>query len=350
MDGNNRRNADVLAVLRNRPRRVAAALILVILASIGPAMGTGASAAAAPVVVSDSSADRSRTFADDDSGNIFSIAFLTTVPGEDRRIHGVIVATVGSIDDDIMLASVTLKCWGPGESEPTSAFDYPHVLNQQRNVLRNETSTMSLRWTYRAATPGTHRCVIFFDTVRPRPTSGVDPLDQAVLVDNGSSLSATGPLPVGTDQVRVASSATEVLWSSNPAQNIMNRVWTAPSTVTQIAVNGDFMVTSCTSLADSCPNEAIDRDGGMVRAILYVKQYNTAGDGYCQVTSATPGGGSDQFVSRDRHHETLRTGVSVPVSTAPDCSRNFRIYVALSWVSGSGIKIHSYAAVSAVLW
>lgn len=336
----------IATYLRHAPALVVALLLACLAIGWWPAP-----ASAAPVVVSDSSADRSRTFHDRESGNIFSIQFETTKPNDDRRIHGVIVATLGNIDDDIMLASVTLKCWGPGESEPTRASDYAHVLNQQRNVLRNESSRMSLRWTYRAVTPGTHRCVVNFYTMRPRPVDGANPDAQKILVDNGSSISATSSLPEGTNQERIPTGGTVFLTSSYPAKNVMNRVWQVPAGVDHFAVNGDFMVTSCTYYgADGCDEADQDRNGGTVKAILYVKQYNTAGTGYCNVTSATPSGGANQFISRDRHHETLRTGVSVQVSTAPDCSRNFRIYVALSWVSGAAIKVHSYSAVSAAVW
>ncbi|MGD7707261.1 hypothetical protein [Microlunatus sp. Y2014] len=310
-------------------------------------------AEAAPVVVSDSTADRSRTFRDRERGNVFSVQFQTTKPNEDRRVHGVIVATLGQIDDDIMLAMVTLKCWGPGQTEPTKDDynQYENVFSQQRNVLRGESSRMSLRWTYRAVTPGTHHCVVNFYTMRPRPVDGVDPADQKILVDNGSLVSVTSPLPTGTNQVRIPQGGTEFLTADRPAKNFMNRVWQAPAGVDQIAVNGDFMVTSCTYyLADGCEEKDQYRAGGTVKAVLYVKQYNTAGTGYCNVTTDTPDGGANQFISRDRHHQTLRTGVLVPVSTAPDCSRNFRIYVALTWVSGAAIKVHSYSAVSAAIW
>lgn len=303
------------------------------------------------IVASDSSADRSRTFTDDESGDIFSIKFTTSSANEPHRIYGKIVGTVpATIDDDIMLASVTIRCWGPNEEKPTSARDYDHVLNQQRNVRRGETSTLSLRWTYVAAEPGTHQCVLFFDTVRPRPTPGADPNDQRIIVDNGSYLRATEVLHPAQQQSRIPQfSDTVVLSSSNPAKNVMNRTWQAPSDVTKFAVNADLMMTSCTSTSDGCSSDDVDINGGTVNTMLVVEQFQADGTGYCVVHKLPTADGKDHFISRDRHHQTVRNAGSFTVSTDADCSRKFRVYLALSWDSGAGIKLHDYSGVSAIV-
>lgn len=303
------------------------------------------------IIASDSTADRSRTFVDDEAGDIFSISFETSKPNQPHRIHGKIVATVpATIDDDIMLASTTIRCWGPNDEKPTSPRDYDHVLNQQRNVLRGETSTLSLRWTYVAKDPGTQRCVLYFDTVRPRPTDGADPNNQKIVVDNGSYIRATDVLHPAQEQSRIPEfDDTVVLSPSSPTTNVLDRTWRAPAGVENFAVNADLMMTSCTSTVDQCADDEIDRDGGTVNTRLVVGQLASDGNGYCAVHELPTANGADHFISGDRHHQTIRNGDAITVRTDPDCGREFRVYLALEWKSGAGIKLHDYSGVSAII-
>src|SRR5690625_1845734 len=275
------------------PRLIRAALALVLAVAAFPVV-TAAPAASYEIVDSDMTADRSRTFADDESGDLFSISFTTGTAYEPRRIYARVVGTVpASVDDDIMLSSATVKCWGPGETKPpVDTRDRTHQLNMQRNVLRGETANLSLRWTYVAATPGRHHCVLHFDTVRPRPVLGADPREQVIIADNGSYLRATSTLHPGHDSQRIAPvrhrggvpispADFTILRESDPNANLLMRTWTAPPGVDRFAVNADVMMTSCTHEEGTpgqddyggCLISDVNRNGGTVNTNLVVGQF-----------------------------------------------------------------------------
>src|SRR5690625_7635653 len=100
------------------PRLIRAALALVLAAAAFP-VATAAPAASYEIVDSGMTADRSRTFAGDESGDLFSISFTTGTAYEPRRIYARVLGTVpASVDDVIISSSATVKCWGPGATSP----------------------------------------------------------------------------------------------------------------------------------------------------------------------------------------------------------------------------------------
>lgn len=335
-------------VPRSTRRRTIASALASLAGVLGLVLGVPTTAHAY-VDIATASLPAPVTLKDGATIDLLSIAFTTTASDEPHRIYPKLVSRVPtSAAGAMMLAYVKVKCWGPGESEPGAHTDYSRVFVQQRNVLRGETSTLSLRWTYIAHTPGTHRCEMQVHTIYPRDPGSSS--SNVLVAETGTDLRATSTLHPAQQQLRIPLGSGEVLSSSNVSKNFMNRTWTAPSDISEFAVNADVMVTSCTSLGDDPGCEGhVNRDGGIVNTMLVVEQYATSMTSYCRVFKLPTSSGMNTGVSRDRHHETIRNAGSFTVSTDPACSRTFRIYLNAKWVSGAGIVMHDYSAVSAVV-
>jgi hypothetical protein len=309
--------------------------------------------------VRDTSANRSRIFNafEDDSGTIFEIFFTTTTPNEQRRIRGLLKMVMPSTASDVMLVSRhTISC-APATSTATD-----NQIFGVQNVLRGKSIRMNPRYIFTAAEPGDHHCWMKISTGRPRPI-GTKPTSNILKVDWGSYLEATTAIHASSAQ-GFAPEEPSPVFGGGKAYDAAPLNWTAPADVSTISVSGDAYLTTCTSVRGSLDpilDPGIDPVTGLhlctqlkaggttVNTRLVVGQRNTAGTGYCRLTYFPSASGRQTLITKDVHHVVLFQSGNVAVSTAPDCSRNFKLKVMVKHVSGADLIVHQQGTITAVI-
>ena len=307
----------------------------------------------------DTSANRSRTFNafENDIGTIFEIFFTTTTPNEQRRIRGLLKMVMPSTASDVMLVSRhTIFCAPAG----STAID--NQIFGVRNVLRGGSIRMTPRYIFTAAEPGDYHCWMGISTGRPRPTT-TNQTSNILRVDWGSYLEATTAIHSSSAQ-GFAPKEPSPVFGDGKAYDAAVLNWTAPADVSTIAVSGDAYITTCTSIPGSLDPlldpvvdpvtgqhlcTEINKAGTTVNTRLVVGQRNTAGTGYCQLTYSPSASGRRTLITKDVHHVVLFQSAAVTISTAPDCSRDFKIKVYVKHVSGADLIVHKQGTITAVI-
>ena len=307
----------------------------------------------------DASANRSRIFHafEDDSGTIFEIFFTTTTPNEQRRIRGLLKMVMPSTASDVMLVSRHTVYCAPAASTATD-----NRIFGVQNVLRGRSIRMIPRYIFTAAEPGDYHCWMGISTGRPRPTS-TNQTSNILRVDWGSYLEATTAIHPSSAQ-GFAPKEPSPVFGGGESYDAAVLTWTAPADVSTIAVSGDAYLTTCTSVGGSLDPfldpvidpvtglhlcTAIKTGGTVVNTRLVVGQRNTAGTGYCQLTYFPSPSGRQTLITKDVHHVVLFQSGNVPISTASDCSRDFKIKVLVKHVSGADVIVHKQGTITAVI-
>jgi hypothetical protein len=119
---------------------------------------------------------------------------------------------------------------------------------------------------------------------------------------------------------------------------------TAPAGATTIRLAGDIKLTTCTVVNGSrengspnlCAANRVNRAGTRIRVTLVGQQRNTRG-GYCQTRAV-----STRLVHINRyvHHATVTQIGTFPISRAPGCTRNVRVKLYISVLSGADVVVH----------
>jgi hypothetical protein len=307
----------------------------------------------------DTSADRSRIFKayEDDAGTIFEIFFTTTTPNEQRRVRGLLKMVMPSTASDVMLVSRHTVYCAPAGSTATD-----NRIFGVQNVLRGGSIRMNPRYIFTAAEPGDYHCWMGISTGRPRPTS-TNQTSNILRVDWGSYLEATTAIHPSSAQGFAPKEPSPVV-SGGKSYDAALLNWTAPADVSTIAVSGDAYLTTCTSIPGSLDPfldpvidpitglhlcTEINKAGTIVNTRLVVGQRNTAGTGYYQLTYFPSASGRQTLITKDVHHVVLFQSGSVTISTAPDCSRDFKIKVLVKHVSGADLIVHKQGTITGVI-
>jgi hypothetical protein len=201
-------------------------------------------------------------------------------------------------------------------------------------------------------------------TGRPRPTA-TNQTSNILRVDWGSYLEATTAIHSSSAQ-GFAPNEPSPVFGDGKAYDAAVLNWTAPADISTIAVSGDAYLTTCTSIPGSldplldpgidpvtgqhlCTSADINKAGTTVITRLVVGQRNTAGTGYCQLTYFPSASGRRTLITKDVHHVVLFQSGAVTISTAPGCSRDFRIKVYVKHVSGAKLIVHKQGTITAVI-
>jgi hypothetical protein len=262
-----------------------------------------------------------------------------------------------STASDVMLVSRHAISCAPAASTATD-----NQIFGVQNVLRGGSIRMTPRYIFIAAEPGDYHCWMRISTGRPRPTA-TNQTSNTLRVDWDSYLEATTPIHSSSAQ-GFAPNEPSPVFGDGKAYDAAVLNWTAPADVSTIAVSGDAYLTTCTSVPGSldplldpgidpvtglhlCTN--INKAGTTVITRLVVGQRNTAGTGYCQLIHVPSASGRRTLITRDVHHVVLFQSSAVTISTAPDCSRDFRIKVYVKHVSGADLIVHKQGTITAVI-
>jgi hypothetical protein len=327
------------------------------LAAAVPALSTclAAPVQAAVTDVQDSTAAQTRTIPSDGTRvPMFDITFRTTVAGEKRRIRSkIIVAQPSTTSDELLMVGVSITCVPTGAS--TSSAGTQDKIGQVQNVLRGQRLTLYPRFIFTADAPGSYTCKLGVLGGRPRPNGSLS--SNYFTIESGSYLEATTALHPSSSQGYAPDTASTRLDSSE-AYDAAVLNWTAPTDVTSFAVSGDVKLTTCTAEGGStdpvtgvvlCDNR-VDFSGTTVRTVVLVMQREWSDPSqYCQVTSFPDSDGQSTFISKDVHHKMIYGGGSATVSTASDCSRDFRIKIYTKHVSGSSVVVHTQGTITAAM-
>jgi hypothetical protein len=152
-------------------------------------------------------------------------------------------------------------------------------------------------------------------------------------VQSGSYLEVT-QVPEGSDS---AYQSTDEYLANGEAYDAAVLAYTAPSTATGLHSVSDISITNCQP-GDGTP-ACVGGAVGQSSVVTYshvVYQWNTAHTGYCATASA---GSQTITVLAEWHHYKFSSENLVAISTASNCSRQFRIKTYVKSVSGNGIAV-----------
>jgi hypothetical protein len=205
---------------------------------------------------------------------------------------------------------------------------------------------------------------MWISTGRPRPTA-TNQTANILKVDRGSYLEATTAIHSSSAQ-GFAPNEPSPVFGDGQAYDAAVLNWTAPADVSTIAVSGDAYLTTCTAVGGSwdplrdpvvdpvtkqhlCARTDVNKAGTTAITRLVVGQRNAAGTGYCRLIHFPSASGRRTLITRDVHHVVLFQSGMVTISTAPDCSRDFRIKVYVKHVSGAKLIVHKQGTITAVI-
>lgn len=305
----------------------------------------------------DSSANSSRTFYGDRVGRgVFDVRFTTSEAGEKRWVQGVVnIEQVDSASaDPLMMAAVSISCGMVGGDK-----DRQNGMANTQNVIRGTPLRLEPQLVFVGGEPGEYRCVLSAQGGRPRPNGSFDAT--RFQIESGSLLQVSSPVHEASAKAYAPTQPSIVL-DDGEAHDAAALSWTAPEGVETFTAFGSVKLTACTAVGGSddpyddlpstglcgLPEHEIDFGGTDVTAAFQVRQ-QAVGGGYC-AEHQVPAGDAQVHVSKDTHHEQVyRVAAAIPVSTAPDCTRDFRIKTYVKQRSGASIVVHKQGTISAVI-
>ena len=303
--------------------------------------------------VIDGAANTSRTFFGDRVGRrIFEVAFRTTVAGEKRWVEGLVNVEQAELagGDALMMVVASLSC-----VDSSGSVDPQNAIGFTQNVVRPSPLTLRPQLVFTGGEPGTYRCRIGVQGGRPRPDGLYD--ETKFTVETGSFVRVSTPLHPSAAQSYSPRVPSTVL-DDGEAYDAAPLMWEAPEGVDSITAFGSVKLTTCTSVGGSddpydslpelcgLPEHEIDFAGSNMTVSFSVLQVGTDGT-YCARTTlpADPG----LHVSKDTHHEMVVRQADVPVSNAPDCTREFRIKSYVRQRNGASVVVHRQGTLTGVI-
>jgi hypothetical protein len=117
--------------------------------------------------------------------------------------------------------------------------------------------------------------------------------------------------------------------------------FTAPADVSFFRATSDLELTNCyreSSYAPMCDGPYVPYGSASVQTRLQVMQ-KAVGGGYCQITNYPASGYLLTTISWSEHHKPAYHSVIANVSTASGCTRDFRIKVYVTGVTGHDVQL-----------
>jgi len=202
-----------------------------------------------------------------------------------------------------------------------------------RNIISSDPATTTYARYLLDPAAGSVTCTFVVHSLPPGYTpDGADHFD----VLSGSYLQV---LPVSNDAAMAYQSPDQYLTNGQAYDaNVLS--YTAPPYAESVHAIGDVSVTNCIT----GDNPAVCVDGpNQVDAVIKVKfqilQWNVAHDGYCKQTNVPSSGYQNVTITWEAHHTKISQEATATISTAADCSRQFRIKTYVGSVSGNAVAI-----------
>ena len=134
------------------------------------------------------------------------------------------------------------------------------------------------------------------------------------------------------------------------ARDLMPMSFTAPAGVSRFSVIDDIEMTNCYNagyLCDTIPRNFGSSTAG-TRLVVMQKARN---GGYCKIHARPASGSRITKVTWAEHHKKSYHRMNdIPVSTAPDCTRSFRIKVYTRVLAGNDMLIEAAPYTNAFVW
>jgi hypothetical protein len=123
------------------------------------------------------------------------------------------------------------------------------------------------------------------------------------------------------------------------AKDLVPMSFTAPAGVTRFSATADIEMTDCYNAGYLCDTIPSNRNSSVAATRLLVMQRSRNG-GYCRVNAWPASGLKRTTVTWAQHHKkSYHRMTDIPVSTAANCTRDFRIKVYASVLSGNPLMI-----------
>lgn len=315
-------------------------------APVGPAPDR-----AAAVALRDTTADETRTVpAYRDPGDpartvrLFSLRFYAHA-GERRWVSALVVARQPrSTPDALLMAAVSVTC-SPSPDGVVSA-------SATQNLLRGSTTSFTPRFVYGVPRTGMVGCVVNATGLRPRPSYTGYRSANVWVVDAGSYLAVSNPVPGWSRSVNTRARS-RVLDPGERWTPIHRTMRVGP--VARVRIASDHKVTTCAAVGGSRDGTTVGRElcagrvsrrGSTVRLVVRAVQLTARG------RPCTP----SQVVARrvawvrpDVHHRMLYAGGDVRVSRAAGCVPSFAVFGTLTQVRGADVVVHAGSELTSVV-
>ena len=123
------------------------------------------------------------------------------------------------------------------------------------------------------------------------------------------------------------------------AKDLVPMSFTAPAGVSRFSATADIEMTDCYNAGYLCDTIPSNRKSSVAGTRLLVMQKARDG-GYCRVNAWPASGLKRTTITWEQHHKkSYHRMVDIPVSTAPNCTRDFRIKVYARALSGNDLMI-----------
>jgi hypothetical protein len=199
------------------------------------------------------------------------------------------------------------------------------VRTTQNTYTGQERAILRARYIFKAPTAGTYQCEMLVRVAYP---STLRPQADVLLRGSATSLNVSR----APSWSRLKFQQLERVIRRNQPRDLAVLSWTAPAAVNRFDLTGDIEYTNCYNTYHTCNTVPSNGNQSVVESRLQAQQIATDG-GYCRVTSTAM---SRLVVSWAVHHRKKYHRLdNVPVSTAANCTRRFRLKVYTRWVSGN---------------
>lgn len=351
-----------------RARRLGAVAAVALLVSLAPGCEDAEeddvdSLQLASYAVRDTSAEHRTIRVSDGSLPVFRISFTAASAGEKRRIRSRVELShsddAGA--DEILMAGVSIFCCPGSDYCSTSTIPDGNKLGHTTNTEQSAGNKILMpRFIYTAPSAGTYTCEL--RAVCSRARIGAGPVEDQWFFINSSAtsevgqpsyLEATAALDPSAGTGRDLTGAWDDL-DNGEAVDVAtwNSEFVAPAGISEFAMSGDVALTACTATGGSTdPNGTThchpDPAGGLSHVKVNVEALQRAsGGGYCATTLVH----SRTFdITADEHHHVEYGGGMVPVSSAPGCTRTFRLKAYVKDYSGQAVVVQTNQSLTAAI-
>lgn len=225
-----------------------------------------------------------------------------------------------------LLLELHVNCTSTPSTNPASATT--------RNFAPNGSGLMINRFVWEVPSTGTHNCKLVGRSTVPGGSS----VGGQVTLDASDSYFEYVAAPSWATQ-REYGLTNDVLIEPGEAADLGAFYWTAPSGVNSFRAVGDVHLTNCYDSNGLCDTSPSNTGSATAGTKLQVMQLATGG-GYCNITNYPSSGEQTTTIDRTVHHLKAYHRTNVNVSTASNCTREFRIKVYTRHVSGNDLHAH----------
>jgi hypothetical protein len=204
------------------------------------------------------------------------------------------------------------------------------------NIPENDSVVLRARGLFQAPATGWYTCWLSIKNGIPGVGACSDPGCGYQAVSPGTWISALDVAGWAAQSYQ----GSKVLMEPGHAYDVAVLNFTAPANVSSFRATSDLEMTNCydPSPLNICDGPYDPSGPSSVQTRLQVMQ-KAVGGGYCQITNYPASGYLLTTISWSEHHKPAYHSVIANVSTASECTRDFRIKVYVRGVTGNDVHL-----------